>query len=1613
MSEIYIFSQDDKLLTVITESTGLISALFRDEVNSVASEPFTFTVEADIERAKYVKEENQVVFRDKEGDLRLYVIKELDDLDNADGPQTMAICEPAFMELKEHIVVDRRFVDKEAQEALNAALQGTRWTGKVEVTLGKATTNFYYISSVDAVWKILDVWGGEFKDIVTFDGNKITSRQIRIKQRLGADKGARFEIDHNIEEIQRTILSYPVTALYGRGASLEIEDEDGNHTGGYTRLIDFADVEWKKSKGDPVDKPLGQKWVGDPDALLKYGRKHNNQLLHRFGVWENGDYDDPAKLLQATWEALQEAKEPEVNYRLAIYLFDKDVNLGDTARAIDRQFARPIEIQSRAIAIEYDLLDIEGTAVVEMGQFLSVYENNLGRELDDLKNEIRDNRGKWESDGGPITNDRFPDIKPGVPMNIEVYGGFRVIQLYWEYDSEVYISHYEVYGSQVKDFVPDSQHLLYRGRVSGFAHEVESDQRWYYRIRAVNHHGRPSDWSKEVTAATVRIISDDILFGSIIADHLSDNLDIAEKLAQNTIDRINQGPMEAIQYTQEEIEETEKRLLNQLNTEIGDVNASINGLNTIADNLKTRADETDALLSQYGDKFTSIETEIDDIEGRMSATITSVERIDNTVSSHTAQLTAHADLIAGKVDDLTYQRDKDGLIENIEANTTEINVLSKGLELRVTKEEFDALGIGGRNYLLNSDFSSGQLHPFSITSSAIWNIQNVATQYRHAVSKNGKELRIDFTESTDPIFLNQDIENAPFLSGKKLMFSFYYATSMTFEGSFRAYIRVITKSGETKYINSSKTFTRGQRNELIRAFNTADLSDEDIEELRVVINFSDVISGIVWLQGLQLEEGTMMSSWSKAEEEIEAEIGEVRDRVSTTETTLTVHAGEIKARAKLSDVYTRNVVDDKLGNKIDTKVYNEKIGELTTSIDGISGRVSNTESSINSLNGEIDTALSQIAEVNIKADGISQRVSEISSDFDGLDSRVSSAETSITSLSERIELKASQTEVNKLTNRMTAAESAINLMPDEIDLRVSEGIGGIQIGSRNYLLNSDFSSGDLKPFTISSAADWRIQDVATDFRPAISGSSKELRLDFSQVVESVFLNQDLDNASFLSGKKLMFSFYYATSIAFKGSFRAYIRIITKSGETKYINSFKEFYGGKGNELLRGFNVADLTNEDVEELRIVFNFSDVTDGVIWLQGLKLEDGTKMTDWSPAIEDQVSTSRIVASINLSKEGVRIDGKQIHLTGQTLIEDGIIGNAAIANASISRAKLGTAVVGTAQIDDLAVTGAKIANATIDNAKIADATITSAKIKEISADLITTGKLKAQFIGAGEITGVTIRTSGRNDNYLHLQNQMLRLWNNSLEKMRLGFYWSDLYSEYNPYIRIGAGFGSNNDLDQMTIRKMPERARLEYKRPDGQEVFLTFRGDTDVPQISLTHPLAVDNLWRDTTNFGKHNKTKVQAYSTSTRWAHTNNSFIRQLDGGQVDFVMNGVEVHKFYTKGTKTGGSIEIDGTRYGMSPVDSPQVLLEYIEFDIELSPFGTKITIDEKFLKAINYKFAIFPNNGKVTKKGHNYFILEGRGVADCRIVGKRIDHEDAFWSEMNVVVDEEELENVV
>ncbi|WP_225230518.1 prophage endopeptidase tail family protein [Cytobacillus stercorigallinarum] len=837
MTELFIFNQDDQPLTIISEDSGLISSPYRIEVNKIPETPFTFTVEADSENAKYVLEENKVVFRDHEGDLRLFVIKELDDSDGMDGPLTTATCEPEFLELAEHIILDKRFSDKTAQVALDAAVEGTGWIGEVEVDLGLASTNFYHMRAVDAIWEIIKVWGGEIKDVVEFDEeNNIVARKIKIIQRLGKDTGQRFEIDHNTTEIGRQVLSYPVTAMYGWGASLEIEDEEGNHTGGYSRYIDFGDIEKSIANGDPFDKPKGQKWVGDPEAFASYRRIRDGVALHRFGQFSNQDYEDPEELLWATWDNLQNNNKPVVNYRLSVDLFDDKVSLGDTAIAIDRKFARPIEIQSRIIAMEYDLLDIDGTMVVEMGQFLELDDNRL----EELEKEVEKIRDRPQQ----VTEGSFPDIKPTTPINVEAVGGIGAIQLYWDYGSSIYVKHYEVYGSQLKDFVPDTQHLLWRGNTSGFLHSVGTDQVWYYRIRAVNQHGTPSDWSEQVMGATHRVISDDILFGPDIAAELRELSKTADILADGTIyaDMIRQDVYDQIQadskqYTDAEITATEVSLMSELANKAGFdyVDGKIYLVN---EELFNKVDN-----GVYQNKILQIDNSLDGLSLRAQNVEANVSELTGEVGNALSQIAA-VDIKANGI-------------------STSVNEL---------RSDFNNLEIGGRNLYYNSLFD----RPVGIWGSVT--LTKVDGNPNSIIAKRSNTSSQNFGFTNHP-----DDRNINFKQGQVYTLSFEVrGTVTTLDYIFRMRPTESNAVLPPQAVNSSTEFQK-----VSITFTSTWSSDSGY----ILIGSTQPEIG-KWfeIRRVMLVEGEKETGWNPAPEDIDSRISSAETKIDQTAYDLTFKA---------------------------------------------------------------------------------------------------------------------------------------------------------------------------------------------------------------------------------------------------------------------------------------------------------------------------------------------------------------------------------------------------------------------------------------------------------------------------------------------------------------------------------------------------------------------------------------------------------------------------------------------------------------------------------------------------------------------------------------------------
>lgn len=125
-----------------------------------------------------------------------------------------------------------------------------------------------------------------------------------------------------------------------------------------------------------------------------------------------------------------------------------------------------------------------------------------------------------------------------------------------------------------------------------------------------------------------------------------------------------------------------------------------------------------------------------------------------------------------------------------------------------------------------------------------------------------------------------------------------------------------------------------------------------------------------------------------------------------------------------------------------------------------------------------------------------------------------------------------------------------------------------------------------------------------------------------------------------------------------------------------------------------------------------------------------------------------------------------------------------------------------------------------------------------------------------------------------------------------------------------------------------------------------------------------------------------------------------------GSIYIKSYGTERHAFYSNGTKVGGTIDIDGMTYGMSPTDSPRALIEDIYFDIEIDG-ETEIKIHPILAKSI-HNYAIFPASPdvRVVSKNEKSFIVHSYQPikTDIRLVGTRIDVKDQYYNIMGGII---------
>ncbi|WP_018659915.1 phage tail spike protein [Allofustis seminis] len=289
-------------------------------------------------------------------------------------------------ELRKTPVYDVRPWNSDLRTAARQLVQGTNWTIGYVPEVGKRSTNAYYTDVFTALKKYASVWNVEFQLIVEITNQGIGNRYIEFKKALGKNSGARVVYGHNALEILKEVdRSEVYTALIGRGKGEEVgETSNGGIT--YGRKINFADVEWKKSKGDPVDKPLGQKYVEIPSLTKRYGIRRNKKLEPKIGFIEFSEEEDKENLLRQTYLALEQTSHPQVMMKTTTAYLNAEI--GDKVRVVRPDLG--FDYYTRVFEVTYDVLTNKITEIKLGDRLFESQGKRARRILSDTTSKIND-----------------------------------------------------------------------------------------------------------------------------------------------------------------------------------------------------------------------------------------------------------------------------------------------------------------------------------------------------------------------------------------------------------------------------------------------------------------------------------------------------------------------------------------------------------------------------------------------------------------------------------------------------------------------------------------------------------------------------------------------------------------------------------------------------------------------------------------------------------------------------------------------------------------------------------------------------------------------------------------------------------------------------------------------------------------------------------------------------------------------------------------------------------------------------------------------------------------------------------------------------------------------
>ena len=310
---------------------------------------------------------------------------------------------------------------------------------------------------------------------------------------------------------------------------------------------------------------------------------------------------------------------------------------------------------------------------------------------------------------------------------------------------------------------------------------------------------------------------------------------------------------------------------------------------------------------------------------------------------------------------------------------------------------------------------------------------------------------------------------------------------------------------------------------------------------------------------------------------------------------------------------------------------NGKITETNSKIDQTAQSIT---LEVESVKEELDGKISQTnSKIDQTADSITAQVESVQKELDGkiteTNSKIDQTAQSITS-----EVNNVKKDLDENYSTTEETDSKIEQTAENINLSVTESINNIQVGGTNLIPNS-------APYNLDN---WNnnnttsIEATLSDEETAPFGKSIRIRtLNQPTAPGGVYI---VPTTKVLEeGKEYCFSIWLRATAA---------TVVTvgyaRGGQTTFnvTTTYQKF--------THKFTALAPTGSS-HGFVVNIPAGTVPGRSVFFHSVKLEEGNKITAWSPAPSDDVKGSQIISSINISKEDIAINSDKISLKGKAI--------------------------------------------------------------------------------------------------------------------------------------------------------------------------------------------------------------------------------------------------------------------------------------------------------------------------------------------------------------------------